>query len=299
MVAQKKMTDEKCKMCGKSCADCVCDSKGSCNSCGSGGCCCGKCRKGHCGRWIGRAFIALCFLIGLLGAGHFIGNGLKKGFNKEERSINVAINVEKEVKADHAVWKISFQATGTEISALDEKYEADRDAIVAFLKDRGFKDEELDIKGPIIDDQYAGNNNYSLTDASKLPSSARYVMNAKIRVTTSNMSALVNAMKNTGMLVKKGIILTKPNAADINPRYYLKETSQLEKELYDEGMTKASRAAQEIASKAGVTLGALRSLKQSNPIMIAGERNTEDRWAHARGPQKILRLDMQAEYDIK
>lgn len=296
MVAQKKMTEEKCKVCGKNCANCTCDSKGSCGSCGSGGCCCGKCRKGHCGRWIGRAFIALCFLVGLLGAGHFIGNGLKSGFHKEERTINVAVNVEKEVKADHVIWNVPFQATGTEIPALEEKYETDRDAIVSFLKDRGFKEEEMDIKGPTIEDQYASNN-YG-TDASKLPSSARYVMNSKIRVTTTNMSALVNAMKNTGMLVKKGVVLTQKSNS-INPKYYLKNTAQLEKELYEEGMEKALRAAQEIASKAGVTLGSLRSLKQERPVTIAGERNTLDQWSHARGPQKILHLEIQAQYDIK
>jgi hypothetical protein len=51
--------------------------------------------------------------------------------------------VEKKVKADESVWTLSLRRASDDLNDAHGKITADRDAVLAFLQKRGFKDSEI------------------------------------------------------------------------------------------------------------------------------------------------------------
>ena len=86
--------------------------------------------------------VGLCLLLGLTTAGYFIGRGTAR-FKSDVRTVTVKGLVEKEVRADEAVWTLSLRRASDDLKDAHAKISADRDAVLAFLKKQGFKDSEI------------------------------------------------------------------------------------------------------------------------------------------------------------
>ena len=86
--------------------------------------------------------VGLCLLLGLTTAGYFIGWGTAR-FKSDVRTVTVKGLVEKEVRADEAVWTLSLRRASDDLKDAHAKISADRDAVLAFLKKQGFKDSEI------------------------------------------------------------------------------------------------------------------------------------------------------------
>ena len=76
------------------------------------------------------AAVILGLLVGAGGAlgGFFVGQGFYQG-RRAERYVSVKGLAERDVKADLAVWTLSFTATGADISAVSTAIEHDRDLV--------------------------------------------------------------------------------------------------------------------------------------------------------------------------
>jgi hypothetical protein len=86
--------------------------------------------------------VGCCLLIGLTAAGYFIGRGTAR-FKSDVRTVTVKGLVEKEVKADEAVWTLSLKRASDDLRDVHARISADRDAVLAFLHNQGFDDEEI------------------------------------------------------------------------------------------------------------------------------------------------------------
>src|SRR5437773_9048388 len=86
---------------------------------------------------IAALIMGLCLLIGLITAGYFIGRGTAR-FKSEVRTVTVKGLVEREVKADEAIWTINLRRAGEDLKDANAKISADRNAVLAFLKNYGF-----------------------------------------------------------------------------------------------------------------------------------------------------------------
>ena len=62
-----------------------------------------------------------------------------------------------DVPADTALWPVTFAASGNELSAVYTQLEKDGVKVRQFLRDKGFKDEEITLSAPNVNDkgQYA------------------------------------------------------------------------------------------------------------------------------------------------
>src|SRR5258706_3966783 len=86
--------------------------------------------------------IGCCLLIGLTAAGYFIGRGTAR-FRSDTHTVTVKGLVEKEVKADEAVWTLSLRRASDDLREAHTRLSADRDAVNSFLQKQGFKESEI------------------------------------------------------------------------------------------------------------------------------------------------------------
>ncbi len=288
--------NEKCKGCGCAMSECVC-AKEMCPDCkcNMSKCCCAKRR--HCLKFVA---LGLSIAIGPVLAGYFISQSLRAPAT-EDRFITVNVSVEKEARADYVIWRLGFQNTGNDIKILQEKFIRDRDAIISFLKQKGFKDDELMIGGPQITDQFA--REWGQADVQKLPDNSRYILQSRIKVVTTNVDAVIAAVKEQDMLIKEGVIITQRDW-DSNPRYYLKNQLKVEQDLYGDALQKANALAKQMAEGMSVKVKGLRSTEQQNPVSIMGQGQSGEShgWGgreRLKGPIKIAYLQMSAKYNIE
>src|SRR6476660_4051000 len=87
--------------------------------------------------------VGLCLVIGLSVAGYFVGRGGLR-FRSDARTVTVKGLVEREVRADQAVWTLGLRRASETLQDAHTRISADRDAAVAFLKKQGFADAEIE-----------------------------------------------------------------------------------------------------------------------------------------------------------
>ncbi|MEI8295663.1 MAG: SIMPL domain-containing protein [Alphaproteobacteria bacterium] len=258
----------------------------------------GTCGSDHrCCRGMG---ILLAVLI--LGGGlSYIGYSIKMtptANPKHDRFVEVKTSVEQEVKADAVIWRIPFQNTGNDLKIIHEKFVKDRDTIVAFLKDKGFKEEEISIGAPRITDQFVrkeyGDNNGNST----VRDDTRYVVYSRVKLTTENVNGVIASEKDLDQLVKKDIMI--PNEGSLheaNPKYFLHDTLKIEQGVMDEALNKAKELAKQVAENMGVKLGELRFIKQDQAVQILGQ-NHEEYGQRLKGPIKVAKISGKFTFNI-
>src|SRR5512139_782954 len=87
-------------------------------------------------------------------AGIAIGLGIYKG-RASDRFVTVKGLAEREVKADLAIWPITFRVTGNDLSVLQRDIDAGRTAVTSFLLSEGFSKEMISYSVPRISDTQA------------------------------------------------------------------------------------------------------------------------------------------------
>src|SRR5215470_15881661 len=138
--------------------------------------------------------LGICLVVGLTAAGYFTGKGVAR-FKSDTRTVTVKGLVEREVKADQAVWSLRVRRAGDDLKDIQTKITADRDAVLAFLKKQGFKDAEIE-RQPIgiIDKlarQYGGQNQNERF---------RYVVSAAVEIHTANVELVRTSIGATDEL---------------------------------------------------------------------------------------------------
>src|ERR1700730_13016036 len=86
--------------------------------------------------------------------GYFVGRGFYMA-RPGERDVNNNGLVERDVKADLAVWEISYTATGAEINEANDRIEQDRKLVAAFAQSHGFTADEIEIQPTTVTDAFA------------------------------------------------------------------------------------------------------------------------------------------------
>ena len=87
--------------------------------------------------------LGVCLLIGLAVGGYFIGKGAAR-FKSDTRTVTVKGLVEREVKANQAIWTLNLRRASDDLKDAHAKISADRDAVLEYLKKQGFKEDEIE-----------------------------------------------------------------------------------------------------------------------------------------------------------
>jgi hypothetical protein len=239
--------------------------------------------------------IGACLLAGLAAGGYFIGKGGAR-FKADIRSVSVKGLVEKEVKADQAIWRLDFRRASQDLKEADVSIRADRDAAVAFLKNQGFKDEEISPQPMRAIDKLA--RDYTQAQEN---SQLRYVVTTAVLVTTAHVDLVTKAVGRSEELLKAGVLLDgQQDGGTANPRYVLTAFNALRPQLLAEATKNARSIAQQFAADSGAQVGNIRSANQGAIQIFGTDGNDESgSYSPTSTPSKKIRVVSTFEFELK
>ena len=212
---------------------------------------------------------AVVIALGLAAAGWFASQGMAH-LRTADRYVTVKGSAEKIVDADLVVWPLSQTVGGNELGAVQAQLDANTQTIRSFLTTAGFKDDEIVVSPPRLEDRWA----YSYGD-NRPPERYRY----------SNTVTL----RSSGDIVARGVMLNTDEGG--GPDFDYTKLNDIKPALIAEATSNARKSAEQFAKDSGARIGGIRSANQ-------GVINIENR--DAGSPQiKKIRVVTTVEYFLK
>ena len=238
--------------------------------------------------------LGACLLVGLVAGAYLIGKGAAR-FRSDIRTVTVKGLVEKEVKADQAIWTLSLRRASDDLKDAHAKLSADRDVVLAFLKKQGFKDEEIERQPTRTVDKLA--REYGQTQGERF----RYVVTTSFVVKTGNIDLVRSSVGSTEELLKSGVALDgEREGGAANPRYIVSKFNDLRPQLLADATKNARSIAEQFAADSGAKVGNIRSANQGM-IQIFGTDGQDESspYGPTSTPVKRIRVVSTFEFELK
>lgn len=162
------------------------------------------------------------------------------GFSEQGSYVEVKGLSEKIVKADTAIWSMSFDVKSNDIDSLYSGIERNIETIKAFLKEKGFDEKEINVAPVnIYQDTYK--------DASY-----RYNSNNQVSVYTKKVDLAKSASNSTLLLVKKGVVLNQNYIS-----FQFSDLNSIKPEMLAEAIKNARSTASQFAKNTDSTVGSV------------------------------------------
>ena len=195
--------------------------------------------------------LGLLVCIGLAAAGYFVSTTLYKG-RLASNTVTVKGFAERDVKADLALWQISYSMTGGNLGALYAQSSGNESALAAFLTQKGFRKDEIKSGALQVNDLLA--NQYRNSNISE---AQRYIISNTITVRSNNVALVETTTHALNDLVKQGIVLTANNV-----NYQFTKLNDIKAPMLRDATQNARGAAQQFANDAGSKVGSIQSANQ-------------------------------------
>ncbi|NLN60178.1 MAG: SIMPL domain-containing protein [Deltaproteobacteria bacterium] len=241
---------------------------------------------------VAAVILGIFLFAGLATGGYFIGKGTAR-FKSESRTVTVKGLIEKEVKADKAVWVLTFRRAGDDLQEAHSLISIDREAAIAFLKAQGFKDEEIGRQPTRTIDKFA-------REYGQANEKFRYLVNGSLVVTTKNVDLVTKALGETEALLQSGIILDGiPDSGTANPRYIVSSFNELRPKLLADATKNARATAQQFAADSGTQIGRIRSANQGMIQIFGSDGNDESAsYSPTSTPLKKIRVVSTFDFEL-
>ncbi len=162
------------------------------------------------------------------------------GFSEQGSYVEVKGLSEKIVKADTAIWSMSFDVKSNDIDSLYSGIEKNIETIRAFLKEKGFDEKEINV-APV--------NIYQETYKD---SAFRYNSNNQVSVYTKKVDLAKSASNNTLLLVKKGVVLNQNYIS-----FQFSDLNSIKPEMLAEAIKNARTTASQFAKNTDSSVGSV------------------------------------------
>jgi hypothetical protein len=205
--------------------------------------------------------LALAIAVGTSLAGHFIGKGFTDA-RALERTVSVKGLSERDVPADVAIWPLQLNVADNDLTALVATVEKQKATVVAFLKERGFADDEITVGAPAITDKQA--QSYG-NDAVRF----RYLAQQIVTVYTKKIDAVRAANRDLLTLGKAGVVFSQENY-ELKTQYLFQGLNEIKPAMVEEATRNARVVAEKFAADSASRLGKIKSATQ-------GQFTVEDR----------------------
>lgn len=239
--------------------------------------------------------LGACILAGLSAGGYLVGRGAAR-FKSEPSTVTVKGLVEKEVKADQAVWALSLRRAGDDLKDIHARISADREAALAFLKKQGFPDQEIARQPTRTIDRFA-----SEFGQPQGPGRFRYVVTTALVLRTGSVDLVGTSLGSTEELLRSGVVLDgEREGGAANPRYQISRFNDLRPRLLAEATKNARAMAQQFAADSGTQVGNIRSANQGMIQIFGSDGNDESGPYSATSTLfKKIRVVSTFEFDLK
>jgi hypothetical protein len=232
-------------------------------------------------------FVGLAAVAASIGVAGVMGGEGMKQFRSFDRAVTVKGLATKEVRADLAVWFVSFTATGDELSAAQLKLDEDGAKIVSYLKGIGLKDEDIRLQNLQVFDRTAQ------TYGSAETGGARFILGQTYIVRTTDIEAMVKASQGVSELLKQGVLLGQMNGGyNPAPQYMFTKLNAIKPEMIGEATKNARTSAAQFAEDAGQGLGKMRSANQGVFEVLPRDPSLNE----TETPDKTVRVVSTVEY---
>ena len=158
----------------------------------------------------------------------------------------------REVKADHAVWPLSYAWGGNDLPALYQRLENVTERVREHLLSMGFDEEDISQGSISVSDNwdsYYGDHRPEY----------KYTLSTSLIVSTDNVDLVVACQGKESDLLKEGIIVTS-NSWNLDYQY--NGLSELKPSMIEEATRNARAVAQKFAEDAQCSLGSIRRASQ-------------------------------------
>ncbi|MBY0328588.1 SIMPL domain-containing protein [Patescibacteria group bacterium] len=163
-----------------------------------------------------------------------------RNFSKQGEYVEVKGLSEKIVKADTAIWSMTFEVKSNSSDALYADTEKNITSIKTFLKQQGFEDTEISVAPlNIYQDTYK--------DAA-----FRYNSSNRVAVYTKKVDLAKSASNETLTLVKQGVVLSQNNI-----EFEFSDLNSIKPEMLSEAIKNARDTATQIADNSGSAVGSV------------------------------------------
>ena len=204
--------------------------------------------------------------IGLMALGYQISKGIIH-IKSLDRTVTVKGLSEREVPADIAIWPITFQEAGNDLNGLFSNIQQKNALVVDYLKNLGFKTEEISVSPPgILDKQAAG---YSGSDTFKF----RYSGDSTITVYSENVVNIREAMNRLVELGKQGIAFAR-QGYQTQTEFIFTKLNDIKPEMIEEATKNAREVAEKFARDSNSTLGKIKRASQGQFSIGNRDNNT-------------------------
>ncbi len=226
---------------------------------------------------------AIVLALGMCCMGGLIKSGIEH-FKTFDHKVTVKGLSEREVPANKVTWPLIYKELGNDPSAMYELIEQKNQKVVAFLKQAGLSDKEINVNPPTISDRQADNYGNEIMNY-------RYKAACVITVTSTNVEKVRQLMSRQSELMKQGIALVSEEYGDNSVRYEYTSLTDIKPEMVQEAMKNARQTAEQFARDANARLNGVITAQQ-------GQFSIEDRDANTPYIKKV-RVVNTVEYSIK
>ncbi|MBR6838225.1 MAG: SIMPL domain-containing protein [Alphaproteobacteria bacterium] len=191
--------------------------------------------------------------LGLLFVGFFPGYYYYKSkFNYN--AVTVKGLAETDVEANLAIWEIKFVATGNDVVKTKNDLEKQTDAIVNFLHDNGFNDNEIEMGGTETNDLMANpyRGNETIT--------SRFILTRTLTLRSNQVHNVAETYTKTGDLISQGVVFE--NRYDSPISYIFTNLNEIKPQLLETATKNARQAALEFAKSSDSKVGKIHSANQ-------------------------------------
>lgn len=190
--------------------------------------------------------------IGLVWSGSYLKDAVQL-WKQADRVVSVKGLAEQEVAADLVLWPVSFSVSADSLADLYQVIDTDRNKIRTFLKQAGFKEEELSFAAPVVQDLWA--NQYG---EQRPP--LRYKADAVLLVRSQQVDRVKTTQPESAQLVSQGVLLTQSYEHKI--QYIFTRLNEIKPQMIADATANARQAAAQFAKDADAEVGAIRSAQQ-------------------------------------
>ena len=161
-------------------------------------------------------------------------------FSKQGSYVDVKGLSERIVKADTAIWSLSFDIKSNDVDSLYSSIAMNISTIKAFLKEKGFEDSEINV-APV--------NIYQDTWKD---SAFRYNSTNNVSIYTKKVDIAKKASNETLMLVKKGVVLSQNYIS-----FEFSDLNSIKPEMLAEAIKNARTTAAQFADNSDSAVGSV------------------------------------------
>ncbi len=209
---------------------------------------------------------AVIVAAGIALAAWLLGEGLLK-FKSMDRTITVKGLAQMEVKADTAIWPIRFKDAANELEPLVAGAEKKTQAVVSYLKQQGFTDEEISVSSLSVVDKLA--NEYSSGNNPGF----RYVVTSNITVYTNQPDKVSAARAQMGQLAKQNIVIAQ-DRYEGRVQYLFTGLNDIKPAMVEQATHNARTVAEKFAADSDSRLGKIRTARQGQFSINDRDSNT-------------------------